>query len=234
MYSPLQVAGNGLAQVSSLARHSTPRTGYWSQPTTFSGQSAYRAHDGGKDFSIFSNSCAVSRIGANPWWRLDLQASYQVDIVVVTYRLDCCPDRWNGVEIHFGNSLENNGNDNPRCAVRSVNPVTSSVTYSCGGMEGQYLNVLLHGSLVLLQLCEVEVYKTIQEVSLDHIRRSFMKLAFNSSSNLTDPTVTEQVLKELTSALAMRGITNVTLSWSQTPQEEDKSKTIPEADLCSD
>lgn len=34
-------------------------------------------------------------------------------------------------------------------------------------------------------------------ISLDYIKRSFMKLGFNSSADLTDPNVMDQVLKEV-------------------------------------
>lgn len=91
-----------------------------SQKTTHLAKSADLAIDGVKDFSKLSSSCAVTSFGENPWWRLDLQASYRVNIVVVTYREDCCVDRWKGVEIHFGNSLRDNGNDNPRSVASDV------------------------------------------------------------------------------------------------------------------
>ncbi|ROL29808.1 Fucolectin-5 [Anabarilius grahami] len=192
-----------------------PLKGTATQSSTYNAQSAGRAIDGAKDFSRSLSSCAITRSEENPWWRLDLQASYRVNIIVVTYREDCCLDRWKGVEIHFGNSLQDDGNDNPRCAAMSVDPTTSSVTYSCADLEeGRYVNILLLAWWNYLPVCEVEVYES------DSTRRLFMKIAFNSTANLTDPTVTDQVLKELTSALAVRGINNVTLSWSQTPKEE--------------
>lgn len=87
------------------------------QSSTYNAQSADRAIDGVKDFFRSLSSCAVTRLEDNPWWRLDLQASYRVNIIVVTYREDCCLDRWRGVEIHFGNSLQDDGNDNPRSGV---------------------------------------------------------------------------------------------------------------------
>ncbi|XP_039505387.1 fucolectin-1-like [Pimephales promelas] len=205
----------------------SPR-GTATQSTTHFGKSADLAIDGEKDFSASSGSCAVTSFEENPWWRLDLQASHRVNIVVVTYRQDCCLDRWNDVEIHFGDSLQNNGNDNPRCTVISVDPLTSGVTYSCGDRDGRFINVLLPGRMIYLPVCEVEVYES---VSLDYRKRSVMRLAFKSSANLIDPTVADQVLKELTSALALRGITNVTLSWSQTPEEEVIQRRV-ENDSC--
>ncbi|KAL0189897.1 hypothetical protein M9458_016996, partial [Cirrhinus mrigala] len=45
--------------------------------------------------------------------RLDLVNIYRVHRVVVTNRIDCCPEHINGAEIRVGNSLENNGSNNP-------------------------------------------------------------------------------------------------------------------------
>ncbi|XP_016383700.1 fucolectin-like [Sinocyclocheilus rhinocerous] len=166
---------------------------------------------------MFSASCAATNVEARPWWRLDLQAAHRVSIVVVTYREDCCPNNRKDFEIHFGNSLQDEGNDNPSCAMISSDSAVNSITHSCSDREGRYIHVFSRGYIILdfkaLLVCEVEVYET------EYFRRSFMKIAFNSTANLTDPTVTDSVLKELKSALALRGITNVTLSWSQNPAE---------------
>lgn len=61
--------------------------------------------------STFSHTAASTD---NPWWRLDLLDSYYIDNVVITNRVDCCGERLIGAEIRIGNSLENNGNNNPR------------------------------------------------------------------------------------------------------------------------
>ncbi|KAL0189886.1 hypothetical protein M9458_016985, partial [Cirrhinus mrigala] len=57
--------------------------------------------------------CSSTLSETNPWWSLDLRHIYRVKRVVVTNRKDCCADQINGAEIHIGNSLENNGNNNP-------------------------------------------------------------------------------------------------------------------------
>jgi hypothetical protein len=49
----------------------------------------------------------------NPWWRLQLDGVYRVSVIEITNRITS-RDRLDGVEIHIGNSLVNNGNDNPR------------------------------------------------------------------------------------------------------------------------
>ncbi|RXN14159.1 hypothetical protein ROHU_009160 [Labeo rohita] len=103
-------------------------------------------------------SCSSTLHETNPWWRLDLHDVYKFSKVVITNRNDCCAEQINGVEIRIGNSLENNGNDNPICAVIPAIPAGQSYSYSCGGMEGRYVNLIIPGDMKILTLCEVEVY----------------------------------------------------------------------------
>ncbi|XP_050970354.1 uncharacterized protein LOC127167959 [Labeo rohita] len=142
--------------------------------------------------------CSSTNHETNPWWRLDLRDVYKISKVVVTNRNDCCAEQINGAEIHIGNSLENNGNDNPICAVIPAIPAGESYNYSCGGMEGRYVNLIIPGDMKILTLCEVEVYGQV-------LKRSFVKMQFNSRVDLTDPSVRENVLKQLGSVLADRG-----------------------------
>ncbi len=84
------------------------------QSSTHYSQSANRAIDGGKDSSTSSSSCATTSWENHPWWRLDLQVSaYQVNIVVI-YRDDSFPGNTKNIQVKFGNSLQKDGNDNPR------------------------------------------------------------------------------------------------------------------------
>ncbi|XP_038832175.1 fucolectin-3-like isoform X2 [Salvelinus namaycush] len=62
-----------------------------------------------------------------------------------------------GAEIHFGNYLQNNGNNNPLCAVMSSYSAWEVMTFQCRGIEGRYVNVFLPGCNKDLSLCEVEV-----------------------------------------------------------------------------
>uniref|UniRef100_A0A8C1LEJ6 Fucolectin tachylectin-4 pentraxin-1 domain-containing protein n=1 Tax=Cyprinus carpio TaxID=7962 RepID=A0A8C1LEJ6_CYPCA len=102
--------------------------------------------------------CSSTLSETNPWWRLDLHHIYRVNRVVVTNRNDCCAERINGAEIRIGNSLENNGSNNPICAVIPAIPAGESYSYSCGGMEGRYVNLIIPGDMKTLTLCEVKVY----------------------------------------------------------------------------
>ncbi|XP_073669527.1 fucolectin-like [Paramisgurnus dabryanus] len=102
--------------------------------------------------------CAVTAYQSDPWLSLDLQYKYEISTVIITARSDCCAAQTNGAEIRIGNSTENYGNNNPKCAVTSGFQVGQTISYSCNGMEGRYVNVVMTGLPSNLSLCEVEVY----------------------------------------------------------------------------
>ncbi|XP_067301255.1 uncharacterized protein [Pseudorasbora parva] len=128
------------------------------QSSTYGSWMAEQAIDFNPGFTQPSLSCSSTNNQTDPWWRLDLRNTYRVSRVVVTNRNDCCPERINGAEVRIGNSLENNGNDNPKCAVISRIPAGVSSTYTCNCMVGRYVNLIIPGDLRILTLCEVEVY----------------------------------------------------------------------------
>ncbi|XP_059356983.1 fucolectin-like [Carassius carassius] len=175
-----------------------------------------------------SSACSSTNAQTNPWWRVDLSYIYRVSSVVITNRLDCCPERINGAEIRIGNSLENNTNNNPICAVISSIPAGVSSTYICNNMEGRYVNLIIPGDSRVLTLCEVEVYG---EGPL--LKRTFLKLKLKSSWSLSDPAVRVQLLSQLQSVLVERGFSDVTLQWSQPPEQEVMRKEAAPG-VCSD
>uniref|UniRef100_A0A672PK41 Fucolectin tachylectin-4 pentraxin-1 domain-containing protein n=1 Tax=Sinocyclocheilus grahami TaxID=75366 RepID=A0A672PK41_SINGR len=129
------------------------------QSTTYYSWGAANAIDGIRYAPGTASFCSITLNQLNPWWRLDLLDYYCIYKVTITNRADCCPERITGVEIRIGNSLENNCNNNPRCAVvTSPVPAGSTVSFSCGGMEGRYVNMYLPNIQTHLTLCEVEVY----------------------------------------------------------------------------
>lgn len=85
------------------------------QSSTYTDESADKAIDGDPD-----TTCTETVIGSNPWWRLDLGDVYHVNRVVITNTFICCSSEINGAEIHIGNSLENDGNNNPMWESLSV------------------------------------------------------------------------------------------------------------------
>ncbi|XP_056599359.1 fucolectin-like [Triplophysa dalaica] len=167
--------------------------GVATQSSTFEVWSADRGIDGNRGLLQQYSGCSETAPGnSNPWWRLDLRDVYCVNRVVVTSRYDCCPERVNRAEIRIGNSLENNGNNNPLCAVIPGIPAGQSYNYPCGGMVGRYVNVFLPGNEKILTLCEVEVY--VEEICK---QRTAVKMGFSSKEDLTDFTIREKILQQL-------------------------------------
>ncbi|XP_029571996.1 fucolectin-4-like [Salmo trutta] len=85
---------------------------------------------------------------------------HTVLFITITNIIDCCSSRLNGAEIRIGDSVDdNNGNNNPRCALIPSIPTGTFSTFHCNGMEGQYINVVIPGRKEYLILCEVESYR---------------------------------------------------------------------------
>ncbi|XP_064196304.1 uncharacterized protein LOC135257470 isoform X2 [Anguilla rostrata] len=133
------------------------------QSSTYGSAYARRAIDGNRDGDYYHGSCSHTEGETNPWWRVDLLGVHRVSSVIISNRGDGFSERLNDAEIHIGNSLENNGNDNPTCAVISTIPPWEPVSFNCSGMVGRYINVLLRGYTQFLTLCEVEVYASPAE-----------------------------------------------------------------------
>eukprot|EP00064_Thunnus_orientalis_P022813 superscaffoldBa00008039_g23033 len=118
---------------------------------------AYYAIDGNRASNWDKASCSCTSHEFSPWWRLDLQKTHKVFSVKITNR-DAHAQRLNGAEIRIGDSLANNGNNNPRCAVISHISEGFTQTFQCNGMDGRYINIVIPGRKEYLTLCEVEVY----------------------------------------------------------------------------
>ncbi|XP_040899833.1 uncharacterized protein si:ch211-215k15.4 [Toxotes jaculatrix] len=119
---------------------------------------AYNAIDGNRASDWNQASCTHTTNEINPWWRLDLGKTHKVFSVNVTNTRDSVPERLNGAEIRIGDSLSNNGNNNPRCAVISQIPAGFTQNFQCNGMNGRFINIVIPGRAEYLTLCEVEVY----------------------------------------------------------------------------
>uniref|UniRef100_UPI003AAE021F fucolectin-like n=1 Tax=Centroberyx gerrardi TaxID=166262 RepID=UPI003AAE021F len=151
------------------------RGGKVAQSSSYGNAVPERAIDGNRASQWQQGSCTHTQGDLKPWWRLDLLNSYKVNYVTITNRKDCCHERINGAEIRIGNSLNDNGNANPRCAGISSIPAGTSKTFKCNGMEGRYVNIVIPGRKEYLTLCEVEVYgEVVGDIvptgELDHLR----------------------------------------------------------------
>nr|XP_055055528.1 fucolectin-1-like [Misgurnus anguillicaudatus] len=135
------------------------RKGTATQSSTYFSRQAKNAIDGVRYGSV-TTYCSTTSSELSPWWRLDLQVNYEINTVIITARSDCCIDQITGAEIRIGNSLENNGNNNPICAVFSSLQIGTSAIFTCNGFKGRYVNVVITGRNSYLTLCEVEVYRS--------------------------------------------------------------------------
>uniref|UniRef100_A0A672Z3S0 Fucolectin tachylectin-4 pentraxin-1 domain-containing protein n=1 Tax=Sphaeramia orbicularis TaxID=375764 RepID=A0A672Z3S0_9TELE len=117
----------------------------------------YNAIDGNRASRWNQGSCIHTGPDFNPWWRLDLRKTHKVFSVIITNIVDAHSARLNGAEIRIGDSLENNGNDNPRYFTDHI-PAGFTQNFQCPGMDGHYVNVVIPGRGEYLHICEVEVY----------------------------------------------------------------------------
>ncbi|KAL7393675.1 hypothetical protein ABVT39_014281 [Epinephelus coioides] len=159
-----QPSGNTAPTGANIARHgkATQSSVGWNGPPE-------KAIDGNQASIYGQGSCTHTNLDRRPWWRLDLLRTYKINTVTITNRGDCCHDRLNGAEIRIGNSLNDNGNANPRCAVIQSIPAGTSKTFMCNGMEGQYVNTVIPGRPEYLTLCEVEVTGTESDDVIEYV-----------------------------------------------------------------
>ncbi|XP_065117499.2 uncharacterized protein [Paramisgurnus dabryanus] len=180
------------------------------QPSTYYIRVAENAIDGIRYGSV-DTYCSSTGLEATPWWRLDLLDYYGMITIIITARSDGYLEETNGAEIRIGDSLENNGNNNPICAVISGLTVsTSTVSYACDGMEGRYVNVIIPGP-GHVTVCEMEVYgKRV-------LKKNILRLKFLSSVDAA--ALSDKILSQLESALSLY-ISDFKLSWTQRPYKE--------------
>lgn len=95
-------AGENLAVLGKATQSSLHTTGI-----------AYNAIDGNRATTWDQASCIHTNKEFNPWWRLDLGKTHKVFSVKITSYKESYR-RLDGAEIRIGNSLDKNGNNNPR------------------------------------------------------------------------------------------------------------------------
>nr|XP_014433017.1 uncharacterized protein LOC102447856 isoform X1 [Pelodiscus sinensis]XP_025044467.1 uncharacterized protein LOC102447856 isoform X1 [Pelodiscus sinensis]XP_025044468.1 uncharacterized protein LOC102447856 isoform X1 [Pelodiscus sinensis] len=117
-----------------------------------------RAVDGNRDGKFELGSCSQSELDTEPWWTVDLGSRHSISMVIVKHREDeCCGGKLKGAQIHVGDSLVNQGEDNPLCGTITDHRPGSLSTICCSGLEGRYVTIVIPGKTEHLTLCEVEV-----------------------------------------------------------------------------
>uniref|UniRef100_A0A8C7DQD7 Fucolectin tachylectin-4 pentraxin-1 domain-containing protein n=1 Tax=Oncorhynchus kisutch TaxID=8019 RepID=A0A8C7DQD7_ONCKI len=161
---------------------------------------AHNAIDGNRESNYDKRSCTHTEQETNPWWRVDLLDVTRVTAVSITNRGDGVPERLDGAEIRIGNSLENNGINNPRCDVISNIPAGKTYTFQCNAMEGRYVVVVIPGRSEWLTLCEVEVFATVKtpesSTEAPKSKRMVVRMKIQSDADLTNQAVGDQLLQQ--------------------------------------
>uniref|UniRef100_A0A8C8VPF6 F5/8 type C domain-containing protein n=1 Tax=Pelusios castaneus TaxID=367368 RepID=A0A8C8VPF6_9SAUR len=136
--------------------------GQATQSSTYRTGVAGNAVDGQRNGFWQENPCSHTQADTEPWWTVDLGSRHSVSAVIVKNREDCCGERLRGAQIRVGDSLANNGRQNPICGTITDISAGSLSTICCNGLEGRYVTVTIPGRAEYLTLCEVEVYGTQQ------------------------------------------------------------------------
>ncbi|KAI7790262.1 putative fucolectin-like [Triplophysa rosa] len=171
---------SGLVSIAGGLEENFALKGTATQSSTLLNWVAQKAVDGVRYGSVEADHCSTTPVVSNPWWRLDLLDYYEIDTVIIAPKPSCCPEFTTGVEIRIGDSLDNNGNNNPICAVTSGITIHVPVSYSCGAMDGRYVNLAMPGQTTHLTICEVEVYGKF----LGQRKRTFLRLKMSSSGDV--------------------------------------------------
>ncbi|XP_041636264.1 fucolectin-4-like [Cheilinus undulatus] len=143
-----------------VTRQNVALKGKASQSSLFDYRSiASNAIDGNPDSTWESGACSCTTDMMDPWWKLDLLETHKVFSVNVTNRGDGAFRQLNGAVIHVGDSPDNMGVNNPRCAHISSIPAGETAEFQCGsGMDGRYVTINIPGETRILSMCEVEVF----------------------------------------------------------------------------
>ncbi|XP_055506293.1 uncharacterized protein LOC129706219 [Leucoraja erinacea] len=128
-------------------------SGWATQSSTRKSAEAYLAIHGRASTLRKLKSCTETNPTNDPWWMIDLHGIYQVSVVRITNRRDCCSEQLQGAEIRIGNSSKDGGMSNELRAVapctqrpsatfqqltESQSPVTYGVmpvSFSCGTIQ---------------------------------------------------------------------------------------------------
>ncbi|XP_077323573.1 uncharacterized protein LOC143958005 isoform X2 [Lithobates pipiens] len=163
------------------------RRGLCSQSSYYDqGRPAKIGVDGDKSTSYYDRSCIHTHNDFGPWWRVDLLSKNRVFSVAITNRGDCCGSRLNGAEILIGDSEEQGGIKNPRCAKIVSIPGGQTFIYDCNGMEGRFVTIVIPQKNEYLSFCEVQVFaEQVEEQREEMFRNVALNGAASQSSTFS-------------------------------------------------
>ncbi|GAA6071171.1 fucolectin-like, partial [Tachysurus ichikawai] len=102
------------------------------------------------------------------------------------------------------------------CFVIDSIPAGASANYNCN-MQGRYVNIILPYVTQYLTLCEVEVYG----VAVPVIKRAFLRIKFNSTEDLNNPTMRDNVLQKIKNHNVQKSAFQV--RWTKEPELETET-----------
>ncbi|KAL8181456.1 UNVERIFIED_CONTAM: hypothetical protein K2H54_002409 [Gekko kuhli] len=153
---PVALHGGG----PNLARdRPTSQSSTYSHRDGITGKSSY-AVDGNCDGRWISRTCTHTNYDLSAWWSVDLGKEYDISLVVVKNRQDCCGDRIRGATIHVGDYMGDFGNTSFTCGTITDLRDGSLSTVLCNAARGRYITIAIVGHKGTLSLGEVEVHGT--------------------------------------------------------------------------
>ncbi|XP_067679611.1 uncharacterized protein [Haliotis asinina] len=161
-----------------------------------------RGNDGNDNAVYSGNSCVLGQTTPAdplPWWQINLQAQYCVEVVAVTNRVDAFQWRLHNFTI----SVYNEDPTTTPTAVAKVCAVYPGTVGSgvrevlpCGsGVRGQYLRIHKNEMLYddALQFCELEIYGTVSSLDFDTSQCTGSSFSGNPSHRLEGMSLSEHV-----------------------------------------
>ncbi|GMH44436.1 hypothetical protein BSKO_12388 [Bryopsis sp. KO-2023] len=162
--------------------------------TAYKGVSS-RAVDGNKNPNYPKNSCTHTVNSNNPWWVVNLGASYVVTRVVITNRADCCSERLSGFSIKIGDDYR--FLLNPAC-VTGASQGKGTKPWPCN-LKGKFVAIEIPKSKATLTLCEVQVWGVKPAANGDMIEQNItseVSVVDKSEMSAEDKSAYEQIVWE--------------------------------------
>ncbi|XP_033104464.1 antigen WC1.1-like [Anneissia japonica] len=129
--------------------------GVASQSSVGWGGVAGRAIDNRRTMNYGQNSCTHTQNEPNSWWMVDLQETFDINLVRMYNREDCCRDRLVGAVVRVSLQEESQSGDQCGEPVSALDISRDSrISRECS-LNGRYVSVTVSNYLTL---CEVEVF----------------------------------------------------------------------------
>ncbi|XP_060098892.1 fucolectin-like [Heteronotia binoei] len=137
----------------------TAQSSTYTHTDGISGMSSY-AVDGNCDGRWIARSITHTNQQLNNWWSVDLGKEYDISLVVVKNRQDCCGERIQGATVHVGDHMGDFGATSFICGTITDLQKGSLSTLFCNAARGRYVTIAIVGRESILSLAEVEVHGT--------------------------------------------------------------------------